>query len=171
MQNKCIFLDRDGVINIERGDYTYKTDDFELEYKVAESIKQFKAAGYLVVVITNQAGISKGIYGHADVHACHAKMLQLCPEIDAIYYSPYHDSITNSLTRKPGSLLFEKALVKLKVDPKKSWMVGDRDRDLIPAKKLGMQTIVVGDAEASHADFRKENLFDSIDIIKKGTIS
>ena len=68
--NKCIFLDRDGVLNVERGDYTYLPQDFKIIDGVPEAIKKIKEAGYLAIVITNQAGITKGIYTRETRRAC-----------------------------------------------------------------------------------------------------
>ena len=64
---------------------------------------------------------------------------------DGIYYSPYHPVQTESLGRKPGRLLFEKAIARFGIDPSRSWMVGDKERDLLPARELGIRGILVGD--------------------------
>ena len=142
----CIFLDRDGVINRERGEYTFRISDFEIIAGVSEALLQLKAAGYLLVLITNQAGIAKGLYTHADVKACHEYMQEQCQgAFDGIYYSPYHPVQTESLGRKPGRLLFEKAIARFGIDPSRSWMVGDKERDLLPARELGIRGILVGD--------------------------
>lgn len=115
--NKCIFLDRDGVINKDYVDYTYKVEDFEILPNVIEGLKKFKEAGYLLVVITNQSGIAKGVYGHEDVLACHDYFQQESGNlIDRYYYCPYHPVESESLTRKPESLMFEKAIAKFNVD-------------------------------------------------------
>ena len=141
---KAFFLDRDGVINVDRGTYTWQLNDFELVPGVPEAIARLKALGYLVVVITNQAGVARGMYTHAEVARCHDYMQQLCNhQIDGIYYSPWHPTVSESLGRKPGSLLFQKAIARFGIDPAQSWMVGDRDRDLIPAHALGMRTILI----------------------------
>jgi D-glycero-D-manno-heptose 1,7-bisphosphate phosphatase len=140
--NKCIFLDRDGVINVDHVDYTYRLDHFVIIDGVIEALKKFKEAGYLLVVITNQSGISKGIYKYEDMVLCHDELQKQCGNlIDAFYHSPYHEKFTASLTRKPGSLMFEKAIAKFDIDISKSWMIGDKERDLVPARKLGIKTI------------------------------
>lgn len=145
-KNKCIFLDRDGVINKDYVDYTYTVERFEILPNVLNGLKKLKEAGYLLIVITNQSGIAKGIYGHEDVIKCHNYFQQESGNlIDKFYYSPYHQSKTESLTRKPGSLMFEKAIAKYDIDVNQSWMIGDRGRDLAPAKKLGLKTIQVLD--------------------------
>ncbi|MEQ9098867.1 MAG: HAD family hydrolase [Imperialibacter sp.] len=146
--NKAIFLDRDGVINVERGEYTFKPEDFTIEKGVKEALEILKKKGYITVVITNQAGIAKGIYAREDVETCHAKMHEQLPGlIDDVFYAPHYPPISESLGRKPGSLLFERALALYNVDPQQSWMVGDNDRDLVPARKLGMHTIGIGATE------------------------
>ena len=139
---KCVFLDRDGVINIDDVNYTYKVEDFVLVEGVVEALNLLKSKGYFLVLITNQSGIAKGIYTHEDVVKCHAYMHEITGHtIDDIFYSPYHQNFTKSLGRKPGSLLFEKAIAKHGIDISKSYMVGDRGRDLVPAKKLGLKTV------------------------------
>lgn len=165
--NKCVFLDRDGVLNIERGNYTFKLEDFELEEGVKEALARLKDHGYLLIVITNQAGISKGLYNVDDLYNCHRFLQQEVNHIiDALYFCPYHPSQTNSLARKPGSLMFEKAIAKFKISPVDSYMVGDKERDLIPAKKLGIKTILVESHENSiFADFRAASLKEAVEKI------
>jgi D-glycero-D-manno-heptose 1,7-bisphosphate phosphatase len=160
--SKCVFLDRDGVINVERGDYTFRKEDFVLHEGVPEAIKELSEAGYLVVVVTNQAGISKGRYTREDMESCHKYLLEQVPEITKIYVSPYHPDQTASLSRKPGSLLFEKAIARFAIDPKESWMIGDRERDLIPARQLGIKTVLIGDEPTSFALFHAEGLYDAV---------
>jgi D-glycero-D-manno-heptose 1,7-bisphosphate phosphatase len=170
MKLPCIFLDRDGVINHDPGTYVHETAKFLLIEGVAESLKQLKDAGFLLVVVTNQAGIAKGLYTAQDVLQCHALLQEQTGHIvDELYFSPYHPDYTASLGRKPGSLLFEKAIAKFGIDPAKSWMLGDRDRDLEPAKKLGMQTIGIGPGPFAMADFLADSLADATQrlILKK----
>ncbi len=143
--NRAIFLDRDGVINEERGDYTYKVDDFKIIHGTAQALQKLKNCGYLLIVITNQSGISQGIYSREDMNSCHQYMSKsIGNPFDAIYYSPYHPKISKSLSRKPDSLMFEKAISRFDIDPSKSWMIGDNERDLIPARKLGIKTLYLG---------------------------
>ena len=139
-----IFLDRDGVINRDRVNYAYRLEDFVILPQVPEALYRLKQAGYLLVIITNQSGIAKGIYSREQMQTCHDYMNEITGHvIDRIYYAPYHPSVSESLTRKPGSLMFEKAIAKFNVDLARSWMIGDKERDLIPAQKLGIPGILI----------------------------
>lgn len=152
---KAIFLDRDGVLNIERGQYTYLTKDFEVLPGIIPVLQKFKQNGFILLVITNQAGIAKGLYSRDQLELCHQKFQQLSGQlIDDFYVAPDHPDFSASLSRKPDSLLFEKAIAKYRIDPKKSWMVGDKERDLLPAKKLGLQTVLIGDTPSEFHDFQ-----------------
>lgn len=166
--NKCVFLDRDGVINVDCVDYTYKVEEFVILPRVVEGLKRMKDEGYLLVVITNQSGIAKGVYGHEDVHKCHDYFQKECGHlIDAFYYSPYHPMQTESLTRKPDSLMFEKAMARFDVDIKQSWMIGDKERDLAPARKLGLRTIhVKHDEEVLECEAAVKDLMEAYEVIK-----
>tara|TARA_Y100000310_G_scaffold318927_1_gene373567 strand:+ start:7830 stop:8165 length:336 start_codon:yes stop_codon:yes gene_type:complete len=108
---KCVFLDRDGVINKGYSDYVYTLDRFEILPGVMEGITGLKKTGYKLVVITNQSGISQGIYTRFQMQACHNFMQsQLKNQIDQIYYAPWHPKVSDSLSRKPGTLMFERAI-------------------------------------------------------------
>src|SRR3989304_6751344 len=103
---KCIFLDRDGVLNKEQG-YVYRTDDFVLNADVIESLKKLQEAGFLLIVITNQSGIALGLYTHEDVKKVHEYFLFLMKQngisIAEIYYCPHHPEIEPCICRKPSS--------------------------------------------------------------------
>jgi len=142
--NKCIFLDRDGVLNVERGDYTYLLEDFIIPEGVLDAIKKIKTAGYLAIVVTNQAGITKGVYTRDQMNVCHDLLMEKTNNlIDKIYYSPYHPVFSESLSRKPDTIMIEKAIAKFDIDPKQSWLIGDRCRDIICGQKMGLQTILI----------------------------
>ncbi len=161
-----VFLDRDGVLNKERGGYTFKPEDFVLEPGVVEALRALKEAGYLLIVITNQGGIAKGIYTERDMMACHAKLqAETGFLIDDLFYSPYHPDYSQSLGRKPGTLLFERALASYAYPPHICWMVGDQERDLLPAKALGIRTIFIGKHHLPSADFITDCLASASKII------
>jgi len=159
MKSKCVFLDRDGVLNEDRPDYAYQLDHFKILKGVPEALQQLKDAGYLLIVVTNQSGIAQGIYTQQEMEKCHNYLQEQCGGvIDYFYFSPYHPKVSESLGRKPGTLLFEKGIAKFNIDPQLSWMVGDRGRDLIPAKQLGMKTILIGTTTCGEEDFIEADL-------------
>ena len=146
--NKAVFLDRDGVLNEEMGDYVWTPDRFRVLPDVAASLARLKAAGYYLVVVTNQAGIAKGLYTRADVQACHQLLQQVTGGLlDALYLAPSHPSVSASILRKPDSGMLEKAIARFRLSPAACWLVGDRARDLEAATKVGVRGILVGHAE------------------------
>lgn len=151
-QLKAIFLDRDGVINHDPGDYTRNLSEFTILPTVMKSLKVLKDRGFVFVLITNQGGIAKGIYGHEEVLEIHDYLQKMCkdngtPILD-IYYSPHHETTGLSLTRKPGSMMVERAVARYNIDPKKSWMVGDKQRDLDSAAALGVPGVLIAPNDA-----------------------
>jgi D-glycero-D-manno-heptose 1,7-bisphosphate phosphatase len=142
---KCIFLDRDGVLNEEIGSYVFKKEDFKIVQGVPEALKQLKDAGFLLIVITNQSGIAKGLYTRKEVMDCHEILQKECNYlIDDIYYCPHHEDYdTASLLKKPGSLMIEKAIAKYNIDITQSWMIGDQPRDIEAGNKVGLRTIFI----------------------------
>lgn len=145
--NKAIILDRDGVINADQNDYTWKIADFSILPGVFEACKKWQQEGYLLIVITNQGGIAKGLYGHHEVRLLHDHMLRLFSEqgiaINDIYYCPHHPVAGECLCRKPGSLLVEKAIATHNIDPSLSVFIGDRDRDIIAGAGAGVPGLLV----------------------------
>ncbi len=143
----CLFLDRDGVINHDPGDYTKNLSEFTILPTVMEALTLAKNAGFEVVLITNQGGLAKGLYTHEDVADIHAHLKRVCEEngtpILDIFYSPHHPSTGKSLSRKPGSLMVERACAKHQLNPTRSWMVGDKQRDLDAAAPVGVRGVLI----------------------------
>ena len=155
--NKCVFLDRDGVLNEERGDYVYRIEDFIIPQGVKESLEILKSKGFILVAITNQAGIAKGIYTKKEVLKCFEYLQKETGFlIDALYYSPYHPQFTESLSRKPDSLMLEKAIAKFDIDVERSWLIGDSDRDIEAGNKVGVRGIRI------NKPWEKEHEFSSL---------
>ncbi|CAE7502260.1 gmhB [Symbiodinium sp. KB8] len=166
MKNRAVFFDRDGVINVDRNDYTYRLQDFELMPDIIDVLQILKDKGFLLIVITNQAGIAKGIYTDKQVDELHAHFQNLSGQlIDAFYHAPGHPNFSETLSRKPDSLLFEKAMARFDINPLESWMIGDKERDLIPARKFGIQTILLGEENLMAADFQIQYLSELIELI------
>ena len=163
---KAIFLDRDGVLNDEIGDYVWELDKFTVSPGVPASLARLKAAGYYLIVVTNQAGIAKGLYTADNVHACHAKLQAACAQsIDAFYFAEAHPSVSESILRKPDSGMLEKAVARFRLDPAQCWMVGDRLRDMEAAARLGIPGIFVGHTETVDFPVRAADLAGATDLI------
>jgi D-glycero-D-manno-heptose 1,7-bisphosphate phosphatase len=166
MLNKAIFLDRDGVLNQEMGDYVWQPEQFVVLPGVPESLARLKAAGYYLIVVTNQAGIAKGLYTAADVRACHQKLQLVCHgALDALYFAPGHPSVSESLRRKPDSLMLEQAMARFGLDAARCWLVGDRLRDLQAGAKVGVRGILVGEEEAAGFQPRVPDLVAATNLI------
>lgn len=155
---KTIFLDRDGVINDNSiAYYIHKKEDFVINEGVYDSLSKFQDKGYQLIIITNQGGIAKKQYSNNDVQNLNeiliSKLKQKNIEIKEIYHCPHHSDISKCLCRKPGSLLFEKAIAIYNVDVENSYMIGDSLRDIEAAEKVGVKGIKVEG---------NKNLFESI---------
>jgi D-glycero-D-manno-heptose 1,7-bisphosphate phosphatase len=144
--NKAVFLDRDGVINKERKDYVKTIDDLELLPGVPEAIKKLKEAGFLVVVITNQSAINRGLTNHVNVKQIHSTiqdwLLHKNTSLDGFYYCP-HRPDENCDCRKPKPGLLIKASNDLNIDLKSSWMIGNNDSDMMAAQLAGCKMVKI----------------------------
>lgn len=146
--NKAIFLDRDGVINRKGSSYyIYREEEFLFNIGVIESLKYFISKGYMLVIITNQGGISKGNFTKAQLEKLHGFMINHLKtykiELTDIFYCPHHPDVEKCLCRKPGTLMFERAIEKHKIDPKASFMIGDSDIDMEAADRMGIKGILI----------------------------
>ncbi len=141
---KAIFLDRDGVINRKgKSYYIFREEEFFFNKGVTDALSYFESRGYLLIVITNQGGIARGIFTESQLeklhrHMCH-KFEQAGITLTDIYYCPHHPDISDCECRKPGTLLFEKAIDKYGIDPKRSYMIGDSEIDIVAAEKMGIK--------------------------------
>lgn len=129
MLQKALFLDRDGILNVDKG-YVYKWEDIVWNDDIFKIIKLANDKNYLVIVLTNQSGIHKGMYSKDDVHILHEKMndflIQKGLKIDDWFYCAEMDSID----RKPNPGMLLKAQAKYNIDLKKSFMIGDKATDV-----------------------------------------
>lgn len=145
-----IILDRDGVVLEERGEYTFKIADSKVLTDNIEALKKYSNSlqeKYQFFILTNQGGIAKGLYTIAEVDAIH-NLIQnefvkrgLC--IVDYYVCPHHNDFGKCLCRKPKSGLYEKIVAKYSLSPNECIMIGDKERDIIPAKALGMHTVLI----------------------------
>jgi D-glycero-D-manno-heptose 1,7-bisphosphate phosphatase len=144
---KIIFLDRDGVINIERGDYTFKVEDFVFVDGLFSALALLKNNGFEFIIITNQGGISKGIYSNQEVELLNNLIKDTFKkhhlELLDCFYCPHHSDLEKCICRKPNSLLLEKAISKYNVNSNHSFFIGDSYRDIDAAQKVGIKGIKV----------------------------
>jgi len=149
MLRPALFLDRDGVINVDHG-YVHRWEDFQWIDGAKEAIGAFNRAGWLVIVVTNQSGIGRGYYAEADMHALHARMVEDLAasggRIDAIYFAPQHPEAPletyrhpDPPDRKPNPGMLLKAFAEHPVDRERSIMVGDKPADLEAAMRAGVR--------------------------------
>lgn len=147
-QRKAIFLDRDGVLNEEIGDYVCRLEDFNiLEHNFAPLL-ELQRSGYLLIIITNQGGLAKGWYAEEVLHQMHAHLrvtyLRHGIKLTEIYYCHHHPEFNgNCLCRKPGSILVEKALARFNINASKSYFIGDRQRDITAGEAAGVTGILI----------------------------
>jgi D-glycero-D-manno-heptose 1,7-bisphosphate phosphatase len=145
-KNKAVFLDRDGVINFERG-YTSKLEDFVILPDLIEVLQLLKARGYLLIVVSNQSGIAKGLYEQNDVEVLHRYLISELKKnnivLDEIYYCVHHSDVGLCICRKPDSLFVEKALARFDIDPAQSYFIGDKERDVEAGEKAGVNGILI----------------------------
>lgn len=148
MLNPAVFIDRDGTINFDPG-YIKNPDEVYLLEGVAEGIRKLKDLfGFKIIVISNQAGVSKGLMTENDVELVNAKINELLKEqgtgIDAFYYCPYHpdnDPPEKTICRKPSPYMILKAASEHKIDLLKSYMIGDKVSDIEAGINAEVKTI------------------------------
>ncbi|NLJ06234.1 MAG: HAD family hydrolase [Sphingobacteriales bacterium] len=145
--NKAIFFDRDGVIISERGDYNFLPEHIDFVEDIVESCQILQEKGYLLIVITNQAGIAKRRYQHKHVMQMHKIISNFFKSygvhIHDFFYCPHHESTSRCLCRKPGTLLLEKAIAMYQIDPKQSFLIGDSPRDVEAAENAGIRALLI----------------------------
>lgn len=141
------FIDRDGTLVVERH-YLADPARVQLVPDAVRALQTLRAAGFLLVVVTNQSGIARGLYSAADFRAVQLRLAELLGQqgvaLDAVYHCPHHPDFTGPCEcRKPALGLFRRAVDELGVDPTRSVYVGDRLKDVLPALALGGLPILV----------------------------
>jgi len=147
----AVFLDRDGTLIHDRH-YLSDPAGVELLPGAGEAVARLNRAGRFVVLVTNQSGIGRGRFSEDDYRAVHARLLALLAEqgarLDADYHCPLApDAADPEAMRKPGPGMFLQAAREHGLDLAASWFVGDRDRDVAPARELGGRAVLVRSAQ------------------------
>lgn len=143
----AVFFDRDGVLNVDTG-YLYRAHDFRWIDGARETVRMVNAAGWFAFVVTNQAGVGRGYYREADVHALHdwmaGDLAGAGARIDAFEYCPHHPQAAVGPyrrvcgCRKPAAGMVEALIARFPVDRSRSFLVGDKDSDVAAARAAGI---------------------------------
>jgi len=164
---KALFLDRDGVINVEKN-YVYKTDDFEFIEGIFELTREAQDKGYLLIIITNQAGIGRGYYTEADFQQLTDWMVEQFVAkgvtINAVYFCPFHpeagigDYKKPSMDRKPNPGMLFQARDKYQLDLSQCMLIGDKMSDIQAGRNAGLNSLLLlstelTDTEQSVSDY------------------
>ncbi|QOG11745.1 D-glycero-beta-D-manno-heptose 1,7-bisphosphate 7-phosphatase [Arcobacter sp. FWKO B] len=173
--NKAVFIDRDGVINIEK-DYVYKIKDFEFIDGVFEACSYLQKLGYVLIVITNQSGIGRGYYTQNDFETLTYWMLNEFEKngitITKVYHCP-HAPKEECRCRKPKTGMIDEAVEELDIDVTKSYLIGDKISDIECAKNAKIKTSIhvksghSFDEKDSNADFIIDSIKEIKNIIKQ----
>ncbi|OCH36242.1 D-glycero-beta-D-manno-heptose 1,7-bisphosphate 7-phosphatase [Aliivibrio fischeri] len=152
MSKPAVFIDRDGVINVDRG-YVHKRDDFEYIDGVFEATKKLKEMGYLLVLVTNQSGIARGMFTEDQFEILTEWMdwnfADNGVDFDGIYYCPHHPEATVEKykeacdCRKPNPGMLVSAQRFLDIDMENSIMIGDKKEDMMAAQAAGVGTRIL----------------------------
>jgi D-glycero-D-manno-heptose 1,7-bisphosphate phosphatase len=140
--NKALFIDRDGVINIDKV-HAYKIEDFVFTEGIFDLCRKYMDSGYLILVITNQAGIARGLYSEEDFLRLTAWMEEQFLEkgilISKVYYCPHHPDVTGPCEcRKPKPGMILRAIKEFNLDIKQCVLIGDHDSDLEAGRRAGI---------------------------------
>lgn len=143
----AVFLDRDGTLNREKG-YVHTWDAWEWLPGVPQGLAALRAAGYALVVVSNQSGVARGYYGEDAVRALHARvnadLARFGFALDAMYHCPHHPDFTGACgCRKPAPGMLLRAARELRLDLARSWMVGDKLDDIQAGLRAGCRALLV----------------------------
>jgi len=143
----AVFIDRDGTLVFERS-YLADPEGVSLVPGAAEALASLRRAGFALVVVTNQSGIARGIYTLADYHGVAARLDRVLEEagvpLDGTWFCPHHPDHTGPCDcRKPATGMYLRASKELGLDPVRSWYVGDKITDVLPALELGGRGVLV----------------------------
>ena len=171
MSRGAVFLDRDGTLIVDV-EYARSPDQVQLIPGAAGAIRRLNEAKWPVIVVTNQSGIARGLLTHEDYAAVRDRLDALlradAAHIDASYMCPHHPDFTGACEcRKPGTLLFRRAAETHGLDPRSSWFIGDKLRDVAPARAFGGRGILVPSLDTTESDIaaarREFSVLDSLD--------
>lgn len=183
MKSTAVFLDRDDTI-IENSEYIGDPARVRLLPGAAEAIRRFAAAGHLVVIVSNQSGVARGLFTEADLSRVHARVEELLhaagARVDAAYYCPFLDGPEAGVARyrrpsdlrKPAPGMLLQAARELNVDLSRSWMIGDSQSDVEAGRRAGCRTVLIKRFDSSvddttcHATCTAGSLMEAADLLE-----
>ena len=156
MSNKAVFLDRDGVINVDK-EYNYKIEEFEFTKNIFENLRLLQAGRFMLFVVTNQSGIGRGYYSLEDFNKLNNYMLNIfCKEhinIKKVYFCP-HKPADNCECRKPKIKFIKDAEKEFNLDLENSWVIGDKIEDIKMGRDAGCRALLI---ESKYTQNSSEN--------------
>ncbi len=171
-KQKTVFLDRDGTL-IEEVNFLSRLEDLRFFPFTSEAIRLLKKSGFMIIVVTNQSGVGRGIFAEAAMHAIHEKIQADLPEkLEAFYFCP-HLPDAGCACRKPNPGMIEAACRDFAIDLENSWMIGDKAIDVETGFNAGIKTALVltgyGQKAAAilerNPDVIAENLLEAVKLI------
>jgi D-glycero-D-manno-heptose 1,7-bisphosphate phosphatase len=140
--NKALFIDRDGVINVDKN-HVFRKEDFEFQEGIFELCRKYINDGFLIIVVTNQAGIAKGLYTEYDflilTEWMISQFLSMGIIISKVYYCPHHPDINGYCAcRKPEPGMILKAEKEFNLDISECLLIGDKETDLQAGRNAGI---------------------------------
>jgi len=155
----AVFLDRDGTL-IRDWHHVGRPEQVELLPGVGDAVRRLNEAGWPVIVVTNQSGIARGLFTQTDYERVRARTEELLAEhgarLDGTYMCPHHPDFTGPCEcRKPGTLLYRQAAEAHALDLRGSWYVGDKLRDVLPARAFGGRGVLVSNEETPALDIER----------------
>ena len=170
----AVFLDRDGVLNAQlvRDGKPYapeRLEDFRLVEGAAAECRALKAAGFALVVATNQPDVGRGLVAQEVIESMHERLLERIPEIERVEVSYDPGLGEDSPRRQPGPGMLLDAAAALGLDLSRSWMIGDRWRDVECGKRAGVRTVFIdygySDEHFTNPDFTVGTLHEAVAVI------
>ena len=180
MAKPALFIDRDGTISEEIG-YVNHPARYRVYPYAAEAVRLLNAAGWLAILVTNQAGVARGYFSEdliGEVHAVlHAELARGGAKLDAIYYCPHHPTAgappyrQDCACRKPRPGLIHRAAADFAIDLRRSWMVGDRFSDIEMARQAGLKSaFVLSGYGRGEWEYQRANLSGAPDLVAENLL-
>lgn len=168
--HKALFLDRDGIINVDHG-YVHTIKDFQFTEGIFELASLFQSSGYTLFVITNQSGISRGYYKEEDFNVLTEWMIEAFKQndvkIEKVYYCP-HLPNANCQCRKPNTGMIEQATSQYSIDLAHSWMIGDKQSDIDLAHNGHISnSIAIGDGNIKNATLHFKTIPECLEYLQE----